>query len=125
MTNLWAVDLYLSTEILGTRGKSIPNFVPFCPRVDPRLQCAAQRPHGPLQPGLSPEQRRARSGRGFVLAGVQPIILCEVVELITTLAQGAEGLCRRTFRVNHVVGEQFNVQVFNDLRPFGGTLYNA
>ena len=60
---------------------------------------------------------RPRSGK--------PVILREVVEVVTRLAHRAKCLSRRTFRVNHVVGEQFDVQILNDIRTFRSTLRNA
>ena len=61
---------------------------------------------------------------GFVLVGVQPEILIEVVEMVTSFTSRAKCFSRRTFRVNHIVGEQFDVQVLNDVRTFGRTLRN-
>ena len=62
---------------------------------------------------------------GFILAGIQAVVLIEVVEMVTRRTLRAKCLSRRTFRVNHVVGEQFDVQVINDIRTFGRTLGNA
>ena len=64
--------------------------------------------------------------RGFVIVRVQPVILRKVVEVVTAdVLREPKCLSRRTFRVNHVVGEQFDVQIFNDIRTFGRTLRNA
>ena len=113
----------LVDQLLSSRSKSIPDFVPCRAHVDQRPQYAPQGLHGPLQPGVTiPEDWCARL-HSFVFVRVQPIVLREVVEVVTILAHQI-CLSRRTLRKNHVVGEQFDVQVLNDVRTLGRTLRN-
>ena len=63
--------------------------------------------------------------RRNLLPRIQPIILCEVVEVVTCLARRAKSLSRNTFGINHVVSREFDVKILDDSRPFGRTLRNA